>query len=112
MTFLCGLSGNFIQLFVARMGVGIGEAGISPAANSLIPDYFPPSRVALPLTLYSIGGTAGAGLAFIFGGTIVDYVHRAGNGEPPAHRQRPGVAGVVLRCRLPWSAGRRGLHAG
>lgn len=73
-TALCGLSSNFVQLFMARMGVGIGEAGISPAANSLIPDYFPPSRVALPITLYSIGGSAGSGLALIFGGAVVDYV--------------------------------------
>lgn len=73
-TALCGLSSNFVQLFVARMGVGIGEAGISPAANSLIPDYFPSSRVALPITLYSIGGSAGSGLALIFGGAVVDYV--------------------------------------
>lgn len=78
MTALCGLSGNFVQLFLARMGVGIGEAGISPAANSLIPDYFPQSRVSLPLTLYSIGGSAGSGLALIFGGSIVDYVSHLG----------------------------------
>ncbi|MDK2760450.1 MAG: MFS transporter [Sphingopyxis sp.] len=83
MTVLCGVSGNFTQLFLARMGVGIGEAGISPAAHSMIADYFPPSRLSLPITLYSIGGSAGSGLALIFGGSIVDYVSRLGRFSVP-----------------------------
>ena len=78
MTAMCGISSNFFYLFLSRMGVGVGEAGISPAANSLIPDYFPQSRLSLPLTLYSIGGSAGSGLALIFGGKIVDYVSGLG----------------------------------
>ncbi|NIJ37558.1 MFS family permease [Sphingopyxis panaciterrae] len=83
MTALCGVSGNFTQLFLARMGVGIGEAGISPAAHSMIADYFPSSRLSLPITLYSIGGSAGSGLALIFGGSIVDYVSRLGRVTVP-----------------------------
>ena len=83
MTALCGVSGNFTQLFLARMGVGIGEAGISPAAHSMIADYFPPSRLSLPITLYSIGGSAGSGLALIFGGSLVDYVSRLGRVSVP-----------------------------
>lgn len=83
MTALCGVSGNFTQLFLARMGVGIGEAGISPAAHSMIADYFPQSRLSLPITLYSIGGSAGSGLALIFGGTIVDYVSQLGRFTVP-----------------------------
>lgn len=101
MTALCGLSGNFFQLFLARMGVGIGEAGISPAANSLIPDYFPPSRVSLPITLYSIGGSAGTGLAFIFGGTIVDYVSSLGQISIPLFGEIRGWQASFLVAGLP-----------
>lgn len=73
-TVLCGAASNFIQLFLARVGVGVGEAGLSPAANSLIADYFPPERLARPIAYFSIGGSAGAGIAYIFGGAVVDYV--------------------------------------
>jgi MFS family permease len=100
-TALCGLSSNFVQLFLARMGVGIGEAGISPAANSLIPDYFPPSRVALPITLYSIGGSAGSGLALIFGGAVVDYVTRLGRIDIPFIGSIAGWQASFLVAGLP-----------
>lgn len=101
MTALCGLSNNFTQLFMARIGVGIGEAGISPAANSLIPDYFPASRVALPMTLYSIGGSAGSGLALIFGGSIVDYVSGLGRLSIPLVGTIEGWQASFLVAGLP-----------
>ena len=105
MTACCGISSNFFQLFLARMGVGIGEAGISPAANSLIPDYFPPSRVALPLTLYSIGGSAGTGLAFIFGGTIIDYVSSLGRINIPLFGEIAGWQASFLVAGAGTSSG-------
>ena len=71
MTFLCGLTSSFGQLFAARLGVGVGEAGLSPAAVSLISDYFPKNKRARPLAFLSIGSTAGAGLAMMFGGAMV-----------------------------------------
>jgi MFS family permease len=74
MTGLCGLAGGFGPLFLARMGVGVGEAGLSPAAVSLISDYFPKDKRAKPLSFLSVGTTAGAGLALIFGGAIVSAV--------------------------------------
>ena len=101
MTALCGLAGSYAQLFLARMGVGIGEAGISPAANSMIPDYFPPSRVSLPITLYSIGGSAGAGLALIFGGAIVDYVSGLGQVRLPLVGTINGWQATFLVAGLP-----------
>lgn len=101
MTALCGLSSNYVHLFLARMGVGIGEAGISPAANSLIADYFPPSRVSLPITLYSVGGSAGTGLAFIFGGTIIDYVSRIGQVQLPFFGEIHGWQMSFLVAGLP-----------
>lgn len=78
MTIACGLAGTYGQLFLARLGVGVGEAGLSPAANSMISDYFPPEKLAAPIAFFSIGGSAGIGLAFIFGGTVVDLVAAAG----------------------------------
>lgn len=74
MTAACGGVSNFAQMFMARVGVGVGEAGLSPAAASLISDYFPKDRLSLPIAFFSIGGSAGAGLAYIFGGMVVDYV--------------------------------------
>ena len=52
MTVLCGLAGSFVQLFLARVGVGIGEAGSAPASHSLIADLFPPERRAGALHYY------------------------------------------------------------
>ena len=64
-------AGSFVQLFAARLAVGVGEAGLSPAANSIIADYFPRSRVARPIAYYSLGGTGGAGLSLLLGGVLI-----------------------------------------
>src|SRR5206468_2125999 len=53
MTIACGIARNFWQLALTRMGVGVGEAALSPAAYSLISDYFPPSRRATAMSVYS-----------------------------------------------------------
>jgi len=74
MTVVCGLARNFWQLALARMGVGIGEAALSPAAYSLIADYFPPTRRATAMSVYSMGIYIGAGLSFILGGWIAGQV--------------------------------------
>ena len=70
MTAVCGLARNFLQLAVARVGVGIGEATLSPAAHSLIADAFPPERRATALATYNIGGNVGIMLGFMLGGFI------------------------------------------
>ena len=71
MTALCGIAQNFWQLFLTRIGVGVGEAALSPAAYSLIADYFPANRLARALATYSTGVYAGAGLAYIVGGLVI-----------------------------------------
>jgi len=71
MTLGCGLAHRYWQLFLARMGVGVGEATLSPAAYSLIADYFPPRRLALAISVYGMGIYLGAGIAYALGGTIV-----------------------------------------
>lgn len=78
MTGLCGLAANYWQLFLARLGVGVGEAALSPAAISMIADYFPKEKRALPINIYSSGVQCGAGLANIFGGLIVGYTMAGG----------------------------------
>ena len=67
MTMACGLAGQYWQLFVARMGVGVGEATLSPAAYSIISDSFPQRRMGLAMGVYGLGSAVGAGLAFIIG---------------------------------------------
>lgn len=70
MTALCGAAQNFVQLFLARVGVGIGEAGCTPPAHSLIADYFPPERRATAYGIYSLGIPLGALFGAIAGGWI------------------------------------------
>ena len=73
-TVICGMAKSFSQLFFARMGVGVGEAALSPAAYSMISDSFPKSKLGLALGVYSIGSFIGAGLAFIIGGVAIAWV--------------------------------------
>jgi MFS family permease len=74
MTAACGLARTFWQLAFCRMGVGVGEATLSPSAYSLISDYFPPERRSTAMSVYSMGIYIGAGLAFILGGFVTDLV--------------------------------------
>lgn len=69
-TALCGLAGNFWQLFLARMGVGVGEAGGVAPSYALISDYFPPERRARALAIFSLGIPIGSALGLFFGGWI------------------------------------------
>jgi MFS family permease len=78
MATLCGLARTAIQLFIARIGVGIGEAALSPAAYSIITDSFPRSKLGSAFGVYNIGITIGAGVAFLVGGIVVAAVSNAG----------------------------------
>ncbi|HEY1899613.1 MAG TPA: MFS transporter [Steroidobacteraceae bacterium] len=83
MTALCGMAGSFAQLFLARLGVGVGEASLSPSAISIIADTFPQDRRAMPINLYSAGVHAGAGLASFFGGLVVSFTMAGGGHSLP-----------------------------
>ncbi len=72
MTALSGLAQGFAQLAAARIGVGVGEASASPAAYSLLADWFPPRRRATVFALYSSGIYLGAGCGLMIGGQVVD----------------------------------------
>lgn len=73
-TALCGLAQNFWHLFLARMGVGVGEAGGVAPSYSLIADYFPPERRARALAIFSFGIPIGSALGIFFGGWIATHV--------------------------------------
>ena len=74
MTALCGLAKGYWTLFAARVGVGVGEATLGPAAYSMITDYFPKDVLARALSVYMIGVTLGSGLAYMLGSAVVSYV--------------------------------------
>lgn len=73
-TALCGLAQNFVQLLLARIGVGVGEAGCTPAAHSLIADLVPRERRASALAFYALGIPIGTVLGMVIGGLLADAV--------------------------------------
>jgi MFS family permease len=73
MTGGCGLISSYGQLFLLRMGVGIGEATLSPAAYSMISDSFPPEKRSVPFSVYTMATYVGGGLAFLLGGLLLRY---------------------------------------
>lgn len=83
MTAACGLSRQYWQLFVARAGVGVGEATLGPAAYSLLSDLFPPGRRGLALGIFSTGTSLGAGFALLVGGWLVGAVAASGAVDVP-----------------------------
>lgn len=70
MTALSGFAQNFLQLLLARIGVGVGEAGGSPPAHAMISDYFPPEKRATALSVYSMGIYFGILIGFLMGGYL------------------------------------------
>jgi MFS family permease len=112
MTAACGLAGNFWQLFLARMGVGIGEATLSPATFSLIADLFPEDKRGRAMAVFSSGVSVGGGLAFIIGGLIIGFATASGGYETPLGTVRswqlvflilgpPGLLLALLALTIP-----------
>ena len=73
MTAISGLAQNYTHLLIARIGVGLGEAGGSPPAHSMISDYYPPERRGTALSIYSAGVYIGILFGFLFGGAIAEH---------------------------------------
>jgi MFS family permease len=71
LTAICGLTSSFWQLFIARMGFGIGEATMTPSAYSLVSDYFPRERLPRAMSVYALGIPIGQGVALAFGGWLI-----------------------------------------
>ena len=74
MTALCGLAQNFVQLLLARIGVGVGEAGCTPPAHSLISDLVPPEKRSSALAFYALGIPIGSLLGLVVGGLLADWL--------------------------------------
>ncbi|MEO7787326.1 MAG: MFS transporter [Sphingomicrobium sp.] len=72
MTALCGLSRGYWQLLLARIGVGIGEAGGTPACNSIVADYFPASRRPMAMTVFALGAPIGAWMGADMAGAVAN----------------------------------------
>jgi len=71
MTVLCGMATTLVQLFIFRIGVGIGEAGAVPPSHSLISMYYPPERRSVAFAIVNVGSAAGSILVMVIGGWIV-----------------------------------------
>jgi len=79
MTALCGLAQSYGLLFLARVGVGVGEATLSPAAYSFLSDSFDKVRLPRAISVYGLGLFIGAGMALIIGGQIIGVVEKWGD---------------------------------
>ena len=77
-TAMCGFAGQFIHMFLARVGVGAGEAALGPSAYSLIPDYFPPKRIPLALAIFTMGNLTGVGFSLVAGGLLLAFLREVG----------------------------------
>lgn len=95
MTALCGTANSFGRLFLTRIGVGVGEATLNPAAYSLIADCFPPHRLGRALSIYIAGAGVGAGIAFMLGGAVVGAVEHLGD-LPLIGEMRPWQKAFLL----------------
>jgi len=79
MTALCGVARSFSGLFLARIGVGVGEATLSPAAFSFIADAFPRDKVVRAVGLFASAQSVGGGIALIVGGAVIASVSQPGH---------------------------------
>jgi len=91
MTAACALTRSYATLFLARIGVGVGEATLSPAAYSILGDYFPREKLGRAMAVYSIGVPLGSGLALVAGSLVVKFV-----------TEGPAIALPVLGALEPW----------
>ena len=83
MTALCGGIQNYTQFFLARVGVGVGEATLAPSAYSMITDYFPKNKLSTALSTYSMGVFLGMGLAILIGASLIGGLPTSGTVHIP-----------------------------
>lgn len=74
MTAACGMAKNYTHLFLARIGIGVGEATLNPSAFSMVSDSFPEKRRPLAIAMFHLGIPFGSGMALIVGGYVIDKV--------------------------------------
>ncbi len=100
-TALCGAARNVTQLFLARVGVGVGEASLTPASYSMIGDLVPRERLGFAMSLYGIGATLGVGLAMALGGAIVQWAMTAPPMDLPLFGQLSGWRAAFVLAGVP-----------
>ncbi len=83
MTFLCGAANGFNGFFLARMGVGVGEAALSPPAHSLLADYFDQKMLPTVMAVFTLGIPIGVGVSYSLGGWIYGLVEAYGGMHLP-----------------------------
>jgi MFS family permease len=92
-----GLAGNYAQLFAARAGVGIGEAGVAPPGFSLISDSFPPHRLGRAISLFTMSSSIGSAIALMGGGALIGTLEAARASDPAAlHGLQPWQWAFIL----------------
>lgn len=101
MTAACGVSHNYGQLFMARMGVGVGEAALGPSALSMISDYFPQEGRGAAIAFYTMGISLGSALAMIVGGQLVANALQAAPVVVPVFGQLFGWQPIFFLVGLP-----------
>lgn len=101
MTCACGLAKTFVQLLIARIGVGIGEATLQPCAASVLSDYFPREKRGRAISVYSMGLGIGAGLALVLGGQVIASISDSGAISLPLVGDLYGWQIVFLAVGLP-----------
>jgi MFS family permease len=92
-TAACGMASHFWHLFMARVGVGVGEATLGPSAYSIISDYFPKRKLAMAMSVFTMGNLTGVGLAMVLGGALIATLKEAGSVDLP-----------LLGALRPWQA--------
>jgi MFS family permease len=92
-TTACAGAKSFVSLFLARMGVGVGEAALNPASFSILADYFPKERLGVAVSVFYFGNLLGSSLALIVGGTTVEAVTRL-------HQVTLPLLGTIAAWRL------------
>lgn len=104
-TLACGYAGSFAELFAARIIVGLGESVLSPAAISLISDYFPPARRGLAVGSFLSGIAIGQGAAILIGGAVLHLVAAGALAATPLAAMAPWrlVLVVIGAPALVWS---------
>jgi len=101
MTAACGVTQSFSSLFLTRIGVGIGEATLSPASYSLISDIFPKDKLGRALSLYGLGIPIGSGFALVIGGQVVSAIEAIGSLDLPIIGMTRPWQTVFLTIGLP-----------
>jgi MFS family permease len=95
-TAACGMASQFVHLFLARIGVGVGEATLGPSAYSIISDYFPKNKLAMAMSVFTMGNLTGVGVAMVLGGALIATLKQTGPIDLPLLGElRPWQAAFV-----------------